>query len=151
MRSSKRTPSITRRAATDADKDFLRDIHHRAYRDVVTRQFGAWDEALQDEFFEKNWSGVAYEILLFDHRACGYVAVENFTDHIFVRELVIAPEFQGKGIGSAVLRAEMEKAAAKCVRLQTLLHNRAAKLYERLGFREYGRTETHVKMEMRNS
>jgi hypothetical protein len=29
---------ITRRPATDSDRDFAREAHHKAYRDVVTRR-----------------------------------------------------------------------------------------------------------------
>jgi hypothetical protein len=33
------------RQATSADTPFLRDLHHRAYHDVVLRQLGQWDLA----------------------------------------------------------------------------------------------------------
>ena len=39
---------LERRPATSSDTEFARISHHAAYRDVVRRQFGAWDEALQD-------------------------------------------------------------------------------------------------------
>ena len=39
---------LERRPATSNDTEFARISYHAAYRDVVCRQFGAWDEALQD-------------------------------------------------------------------------------------------------------
>lgn len=39
------------RAAQEGDREFARLAHHAAYRDVVERQFGPWDEASQDDFF----------------------------------------------------------------------------------------------------
>ena len=42
---------IDRRTATSEDFELARSIHHRAYRDVVLRQFGAWNEEEQDQFF----------------------------------------------------------------------------------------------------
>jgi hypothetical protein len=36
---------ITTRQAAAADTDFAREAYHAAYRDVVERQFGPWDEA----------------------------------------------------------------------------------------------------------
>ena len=35
-----------------ADFEFGRFVHHAAYQDVVTRQFGSWEEKIQDGFFE---------------------------------------------------------------------------------------------------
>ncbi len=39
---------ITLRLAGEDDKDFCRRTHHLAYRDVVMRQFGGWDDGQQD-------------------------------------------------------------------------------------------------------
>jgi hypothetical protein len=44
---------ITKRPAENFDTEFVRHVHHLAYRDVVIRQYGAWDEKVQDEFFAK--------------------------------------------------------------------------------------------------
>ncbi|MGH9194552.1 MAG: GNAT family N-acetyltransferase [Acidimicrobiia bacterium] len=141
---------VTRRAAEDSDTDFARETHHRAYRDVVTRQFGAWNEDAQDAYFGGDWlSGPPFEIALADGRRCGYLSVEKRSDEIHVRELVLHPDFQNQGIGTALLRQEMERAQAAGlpVRLQTQLKNEAIRLYRRLGFNEVGRTETHFQLE----
>ena len=42
---------ITKRRAEATDAEFARSVHHRAYRDVVIRQYGMWDEKAQDDFF----------------------------------------------------------------------------------------------------
>jgi hypothetical protein len=42
---------LQRRLASLADAEFGRNVHHRAYRDVVEQQFGAWNTAAQDAFF----------------------------------------------------------------------------------------------------
>jgi len=136
---------LTRRPASEADTDFARDAHHLAVRDVVERQFGSWDADQQDEFFQNDWSGAEFEVLLWDDLPCGYVAIEE-RDDVHIRELVIHPDFQGHGIGTAVVLDAVARARAKRVPtvLGTLHENRAAELYRRLGFVEYGRTETHT-------
>lgn len=143
---------ITTRQALDADADFARSVHHQAYRDVVVRQFGAWDEGAQDEFFKGDWVPREFEIILCDAVPCGYLCVEDRGSDIHVRELVISPQFQGRGVGSQILRDVIERAGARRVpvRLGTLHANRALHLYRRLGFRESERTETHVLMEWVN-
>jgi len=104
---------------------------------------------LQDRFFAGDWAHGGFEILLCDGVPCGYTCVEEQTGYVLVRELVVAPEFQGRGIGTAVLRKAMERGRALGlpVRLGALHMNRAAELYRRLGFRETGRSATHTGFE----
>src|SRR5688500_8878665 len=143
--------NVTRRPATEADAIFAREAHHGAYREASERQFGPWDEARQDRFFASEWADGKLEIVEVDGVPCGYVRIEERDDDFHVREIVIHPHFQGRGIGTGVLRETQERARAKGVPivLGTFLTNRAADLYQRLGFQETGRTETHVLMEWR--
>lgn len=144
---------ITKRPASATDTEFARSVHHRAYRDVSVRQFGPWDEKAQDEFFADGWSTAAHEMILCDDVPCGYVCVEYRDGDIHVRELVIGPEFQRKGVGSHIPREVIEVARDRQVpvRLGTLHVNHAVNLYRRLGFCEYGVTDTHILMEWRSS
>lgn len=140
---------ITKRPALEADTDFARSVHHLAYRDVSERQYGPWDERAQDEFFADDWVPAEFEIILCDGVPCGYTCVEDRADDIHVRELVISPPFQGRGIGTRILLDILARAGTRRVpvRLGTHHANRAAGLYRRLGFREFDRTATHVLME----
>jgi ribosomal protein S18 acetylase RimI-like enzyme len=132
-----------------AYSDFVRNVHHRAYRDVIERQYGSWSQTTQDRFFNHVWSAAAHEIVFCDAVPCGYASVENRNGEIYLRELVIDPDFQGRGIGTHLVRDIQNHAATLevSVRLQTHVVNRAQNLYSRLGFRETGRTQTHVLME----
>ena len=140
---------VSKRQATEADYEFVRSVHHRAYRDVVERVYGRCEESEQDRLFDAAWSPAVHEIILCDKKAAGYCAIDCLADEIFVRELVVDPEFQGRGIGTRIMKDVISEAAARKVpvRLQTHIVNRAAELYRRLGFREGGRTVTHILME----
>ena len=140
---------LSRRPASASDEPFARQTHHAAYHDVVVAQFGAWDKALQDAFFDRGWYPADHEILLMDGQPCGYLKIRELSEVIHLDKLVIDPRFQNQGVGTAVLRQLKARAAAKGVplRLQTHLQNRALGLYEREGFRRYGETATHVLME----
>jgi len=126
--------ATTRRAATVTDRAFACRTHHLAYRDVVERQFGAWVEEQQDGFFQSSWAAQPHEIILFEGEPCGYVCVDDRPADVHLRELVLAPHYQGQGIGSAVLDAVIEHANARRVpvRLGTHLAKRAANLYRRV-------------------
>lgn len=136
-----------------ADMDFARSVHHRAYRDVIERQYGPWDAAHQDEFFEIAWSVAAHQIIFFDGVRCGYSCIETRDGHLYLRELVIDPDFQGRGIGTHIIRNVCEYATERGVpvRLQTHLVNRAADLYRRMGFKETERTGSHLLMEWKHA
>ena len=140
---------LSTRPATDSDTAFAREAHHGAYRDVVLAQFGPWDDADQDRRFDGDWHGAKFDIILDGDTPCGYAAVEYRSDDVHVRELVIHPQWQNRGIGTAFLKQVMDSAAQKGlpVRLGTFHRNRALNLYQRLGFREFSRTQTHVLLE----
>ena len=78
-----------------------------------------------------------------------YLWVARKEDHFDIVEIVILPEYQNQGIGSRVLAEEIAEARSRDVpvRLRVLKESRAISLYRRLGFKDYGRSETHVLME----
>jgi ribosomal protein S18 acetylase RimI-like enzyme len=140
---------ISRRQATTEDERFARELHERGYRDIVVRQFGKWDKELQDRFFDEKWFPERYEILRCGDSDCGYLWAACEEDHVDIVEIVILPEYQNQGIGSRILLDEIAKARIRDVpvRLRVLKESRAVPLYERLGFKEVGRSETHIRME----
>lgn len=139
---------ITRRQATPEDQEFARTVHHAAYRQAVMEQFGEWNQAEQDGFFARAWNPTATEILLAEKTPCGYLVVEERPADVHVREIVIHPDWQSQGIGTAILREIQGQAAQRKrpVVLGTFHVNPARRLYERLGFVQFGATETSVLM-----
>lgn len=144
----KKEMRIERRPATKDDLGLARKMHHAAYRDVVIRQFGSWDNAVQDKFFEAEWANGSHQILLCDGEPCGYASTEESGKRLFLKELVIAPEFQSKGIGTRLLNEALETAKSKNLRLvlQVLKENEAAALYRKMGFEDAGESDTHFEM-----
>lgn len=142
---------IVKRPAIQEDTEIARKIHHEAYKDVIIRQFGAWDEQKQDEYFNKEWNIETDEILLNDGVICGYCSIKHHPDHIFIDEMVISPEFQGQGIGTKLLKGVIQEAQTKGipVRLRVFRENTAAHvLYERLGFKDKQVTDKGFEMEL---
>jgi ribosomal protein S18 acetylase RimI-like enzyme len=141
--------TTTARSATESDWLFARHTHHLAFRDLVERRFGTWDEEQQDGFFEFSWSKLPHAIILANDEPCGYLCVEDRPAEVYLHELVIHPDWQGRGIGTAVLDAVIEHASARGVpvRLRTHQQNRAANLYRRAGFHQIGTTDTHLLFE----
>ena len=137
------------RAATSEDHAFLRELNRQAYEDVVTRQFGVWDDSAQQQRFDSKVERAAFRIVELADQLVAAVWSSEHDDHIVLHELLVLPEFQNRGIGSQVLGWELARAetAKKPVRLHTLLLNRAQEFYERHGFVETGRGGVYVEME----
>lgn len=139
---------LTLRPATAFDKAFLRELHHLAYRDVVLRQFGAWEEEAQDFWFERSLEEAAFHVIEHDHLAVGALGTKEEPTRLDIVELQVLPDWQNQGIGTFVIVAELERARAsgKPVQLRVLKENRAQRLYQRHGFVVIGETETHYRM-----
>ena len=137
------------RMATARDVPFLRDLHHRVFRDVVVRQFGEWNEVEQDGWFEKSLQEINFQLVERDGALIGALGTSELVDCLSLAELQLLPEWQNQGIGSELLSGLFvrSRAAGKPIRLRVLQQNRARSLYERHGFSVVSQTETHYVME----
>ena len=136
------------RPATAADREWLYALHCATMRDVIERTWG-WDETWQRAHFESRFSPAGVSIVVVAGRDVGVVIVQARPAEVYVAEIEIAPEMQGRGLGTAVMRQVLVDAAARGlpVTLQVLEANAGARrLYERLGFQAIGQAERHVRM-----
>jgi GNAT superfamily N-acetyltransferase len=105
-------------------------------REVIEATWG-WHEAWQRADFDRRFTSYAVSIIEIDHQSVGSLWLEWKPDSLYIHEVQIAPAFQGKGFGTAVLRHVIEQSAGQTlpVTLSVVPANpRAKQLYERLGF-----------------
>jgi ribosomal protein S18 acetylase RimI-like enzyme len=142
---------VSLRSATISDIDALFAIHRAAMRGYIEQAYGPWDEAWQDRYFRDHFDTSVRRVVELDGDAIGFIDVIPRDGDVFISELVLAPAWHNRGVGTELLRGAMATAAEAHVpaRLQVLLVNPARGLYERLGFVVYGVTETHYLMEWR--
>jgi SAM-dependent methyltransferase len=121
--------------ATEDDREFLRRLHHVCFRPWVEPIWG-WDEADQDRRFAAAFTTAGRSIVQLHGRAVGTIRTESREGALFVADVAVDPEHQGRGIGARVLRGLLASAdaAGQQVRLQVLRTNPARRLYERHGF-----------------
>ncbi len=108
-----------------------------------------WDEKEQVAFFDKRFEPEGWRIIQVGRKDIGVLIVEEEPDHIYLAEIQIRPEWQSRGIGSAIIRSLMQEAesSGRSLTLRVLhVNERARALYERLGFRPFKQTETHTYM-----
>jgi ribosomal protein S18 acetylase RimI-like enzyme len=145
-------PDYQLRQATKADADFLYRLHVAAMRDLVTRVWG-WDDAWQERYFAARFDPTYSRIVVVVGEDVGVIAVEESAADVFLANIEILPEYQGRGLGAALVNGVIREAEARDlpVRLQVLKINPARRLYERLGFVATGETEAHFLMETARS
>lgn len=138
------------RRATPADHDWAYELKKDAYREVVERQFGPWDEEQQQQFFEDRWNPSISNIVTVDGKDVGLVAFEDRADCIWLDEIQLITGWRRRGIGSQIVTDLLAEARAKGkpLRLQVLRENKEAqRLYERIGFVQIRSSETHNVLE----
>ena len=77
-------------------------------------------------------------VVLIDGNASGILKVSNVDeDWVYIAEIQLLPEHQGRGLGTQILEDIMAAAetANQSVELQVLTVNPAKRLYERTGFK----------------
>lgn len=139
---------ISLRPATVEDKDFLWSLHRETLREYVDETWG-WDGQWQHDRFVDLFDPRDRQIIEADGRAIGVLQVDRRPDWIFLKNIQIVPLHQRRGLGAKIVGTLIEEADERGVpiRLQVLKVNPAREFYTRLGFREIGMTETHVRME----
>lgn len=137
------------RAATDGDTGFLVSLACEAYRDVVTRQFGGWNEREQAARFAAKAARLPFEVGELAGVPVAAVSSSVHADHVFLNELLVLPAFQCRGLGGELLEREVRRAQrlGLSVRLHTLRLNRAVSLFERHGFVVTSRGDVYLDLE----
>jgi len=151
--------TVARRPETPADDVFLRQLLRRAVGDELG--VWSWPEALRESMLEQQSSirrqaarsagpGRSSEIIEADGAPAGWICLVDTGEAIRIADIVVAPEYQGKGIGATVVNAVVRDAGGRPVRLNvTAANTRAAAFYQRLGFERTGGDEVQHFLERR--
>mgnify|MGYP002713107007 CR=1 FL=1 len=126
----------TLRPATQADYEFLYQLHKVAMKKYIEATWG-WEESWQQDHFQAKWEPTKQQIIQVEGQDAGVLVVEQRDGAYYLGLLEILPAFQGCGVGTAVIQDFI--AVAKKQVLPATLHvlksnPQAQQLYERLGF-----------------
>ena len=135
--------NISWRQATTEDKSWLMALRLKTMVPHLEKA-GLFLSSEQHDF-RMNEAFECSHILSVDDIPCGLVKFCHDNDVIELQQLQILPEFQGRGIGKAVL-TRLSALAGK-VTLTVLKENPALALYRRAGFVVTGEDEYEYHME----
>jgi ribosomal protein S18 acetylase RimI-like enzyme len=137
--------AITLRPETDSDRPLLFELYASTRAEELAMT--GWSAEEQQRFleiqFRAQYSGyratfpnAQFEIVLVDEAPVGRMVVDRSAEEIRLVDLVITPEHRNQGIGTKLTLQLVQESAAsgRALRLNVLTGNRAARLYERLGF-----------------
>ena len=139
---------ISLRPATAADRAWLCATKCRCLRPYVEQTWGKWDAAAQRAQFNASFDPAEIQVVVAAGRDVGYLSARPGKQEVQLLNLMINPEFQNQGLGSAVMRDLLAAARTRGVpvQLQVLKVNPARRLYARLGFTVTAETPTHFRM-----
>jgi len=124
------------RQVTHDDYTFLYQLHVAAMREYVEATWG-WEEEWQQEYFARKFNPDTRQIIQVEEQDAGVIAIEQRIDEFYVALIEILPIFQGRGVGTDIVRQIINTAHADGlpVTLHVLKTNiPARRLYECLGF-----------------
>lgn len=134
---------------TDDDYEFVYEVKKNAYKKYVEECWGSWIEEDQRTYFEKFISTVrnnAYIIFDGDKKIGFYNGEILENGNYEVGNICIIPEYQGRGIGTKLLKEKLDENKDRDIEIQYFKQNSVGKLYERLGFVPSGETQFHYQM-----
>jgi ribosomal protein S18 acetylase RimI-like enzyme len=110
----------------------------------VRMQFDA-----QDAYYREHYHPATFDVIEVADEPVGRLSVARWEDEIRIVDVALLPEHRGRGIGTSVIRALLDEAAASGRRLSIHVerNNPAKALYERLGFAEVADRGVYVLME----
>lgn len=134
------------RPATDEDYEFMYTVSKRTMREYVEAIWG-WDERMQRRMHEVSWNPDHYQVIVVDGQDAGRLSVDAYDTYLYLNNIQILPEFQGRGLGTQIIRDMLTSAGDRSVKLRVLRGNPAKRLYERLGFKVVRESEERFWME----
>jgi len=143
---------IKLRLAISADLCFLYNLKKQTLRQHIDNLWG-WNEDFQQKYFLNRLKSRIISVVLLGTKKIGCFILRTFRNWIVVELIVIAPEFQSKGVGTSLIKSVISQSQRenKSLCLHVLKTNeRAKKLYLRLGFVQISESVTGFNMQYIN-
>lgn len=141
------------RPYTKSDFEFVYQTKINAFKCYVEKFWGAWIEGKQRSFFMDFINKVQDSLLIIEHKG---IPIGIYHGNIIgqdtyeIGNIILLPDYQGKGIGTDILLNVIKKYSNLKIHLQVFRTNPAVALYKRLGFVITDETRTHHIMERKS-
>lgn len=140
--------AVALRPATPDDLESLFELYCAAFRSQIERIWG-WDEEWQHSNFQQTYQSSSTSVVQVGGQPVGYLQTELSAEQLYLRNIALQAEAQGRGIGALVVRQLQQLAASQGVpvKLRVFVSNpRALQFWERMGFVVRGQTDAQIEM-----
>lgn len=128
------------------EKELIYLMKKESVRPYVEKIWG-WDEDYQIKDFNESYVASNFKLIQKENNIIGFTEINEFENYINITEIHLKPNYQGRGVGSKIIRKIVDQAnnLSKTVIIGCFKENKGAiKLYKRIGFEVYRETDTHV-------
>ena len=130
---------VKSRNASNDDRAFAWSLYADSIRELVEplieeERGESWDDQEESRRFDDIWAPQNTQILELDGQPIGWIAVSRESANTYLENFFIAPEFRGRGLGSAVLIWLKGQIGSGTLRANVIPGARARSFYERAGF-----------------
>lgn len=151
-------PKLTCRSCQPTDMGFISQlymaIHCQEFAslglpDEMVRNLLRMQTEAQEIDYRRRFPDARRVIVEYDSSPIGRMIIDDREDGLHLVDISIDPAYQGRGFGTMLLRDLIQERDGRPVRLNVLGHNRAMRLYERLGFHVVSENFPYFSMEYR--
>ncbi len=133
---------------TKENKAWLFNLHKLTMKEYIDKVYG-WDEQREKAYLDNPLLFKRYHLILVEQgEMVGAINFYYKDDVIKINRIEVLPDYQNKGIGSAVLDKIIKSAKNENmnVELRVFKINPACRLYSRKGFKIFKESDTHFYM-----
>ena len=135
-----------------SDYEFVYYLKKLVYKSYVEENWGEWNEEKQRELFvdfiEKHAKDI--NMIVIDGKMAGFFHGQTLDADVFeIGNICILPTYQGRGVGTSILKSLIAMHSDKDICLRFFKQNPVVNLYKRLGFEIVEEMPYHFKMVLR--
>jgi ribosomal protein S18 acetylase RimI-like enzyme len=155
--------TVELRPISESDNAFLLSVYASTRADELAQaewgegqkdMFVRWQFDLQRREYETRFPKADYHVIVLDRQPAGRIWVGADDEQIRLLDIALLPQFQNRGVGTALLERLKRHAGSerKALRHMVLvLNNNAERFYERLGFKKIEDFGAYKHMEWRGT
>jgi len=155
--------TVELRPISESDDAFLLSVYASTREDELAQaewgegqkeMFLRWQFDMQRREYETRFPNADYRVIVLDRQPAGRIWVGADDEQIRLLDIALLPQFQNRGVGTALLERLKTHAAGEGKALRHMvfvLNNNAERFYERLGFRKIEDFGAYKHMEWRGA
>lgn len=153
--------TVELRPVSDSDNEFLLAVYASTRAEELAQvewaegqkeMFLRWQFDMQRREYFARFPDADYRVIVIDQQPAGRIWVGADDEQIRLLDIALLPEFQNRGVGTALLerlKIEAESAGKALRHMVFVLNNDADRFYERLGFKKIEDFGAYKHMEWR--